>query len=137
MFRYTASMELCVDTLRTEGHLQLHAHMFLQSGYNAQHPPFRVQHASSLALCGVVPHASGNVSAQGQTSKARGRNSNESSAATGHYYLAMPKVDKVFKHWANVEPWNGYPVRDVWITQYWQQNKLSDAAAKGEFTHLQ
>ena len=132
-FRYTASMELCVDTLRKEGHLQLHVHMFIQSGCNATHPQFRVQQASSLALFGVNPHATGNVSATGQTNKARGRSANESSAATGHYYLAMPKVGKVFKHWANVEPWNGYPVRDVWITQYWQQNKLSDDAAKGEF----
>ena len=31
-FRYTASMELCVDTLCREGNLQLHAHMFLQCG---------------------------------------------------------------------------------------------------------
>ena len=31
-FRYTANMELCVDTLCREGNLQLHAHMFLQSG---------------------------------------------------------------------------------------------------------
>ena len=62
-FRYTASMGLCVDTLRREGHLQLNVHMFIQSGFSATHPPFRVEDASSLAVFGVAPRASGSSAA--------------------------------------------------------------------------
>ena len=134
-FRYTGSFELCTDTWRKEGRLQLHVHLFIQAGYNADHPPFRVESPTSLALFGISPHQHGGHAA-GKASasvKARGRNSNEASAAAGHYYLAMPKLGKVFMHWANVEPCDAYLVRDVWIHQFWQQNKMSSAAARGEF----
>ena len=135
VFRYTGSMELCTDTLRREGRVQLYVHLFIQSGYNATHPPFRVEHAHCLALFGVAPHASGGHAAgkAGSSVNARGRNSNEASAAAGHYYLAMPRVGKMFTHCGNVEPWDGYAVRDVWISQFWQQNKLTSAAARGEY----
>ena len=131
-FRYTGSMELCTDTLLKEKRLQLHVHLFIQSGYSADQPPFRVESRKSLELFGVPPHMSGCHSA---AVKARGRNSNEVSAAAGHYYLAMPKTGKVFMHWANVEPWKQYNVRDQWIHQFWQQNKLSNAAARAEFVN--
>jgi hypothetical protein len=130
-FRYTGSMELCTDTLLKEKRLQLHVHLFIQSGYSADHPPFRVESPKSLELFGVDPHMSGTTSAI----KARGRNSNEASAAAGHYYLAMPKKGKVFMHWANVEPFKQYGVRDQWIHQFWQQDKLSNAAARAEFVN--
>ena len=130
-FRYTGSMELCTDTLLKEKRLQLHVHLFIQSGYSADHPPFRVESPKSLELFGVDPHMSGTTSAI----KARGRNSNEASAAAGHYYLAMPKKGKVFMHWANVEPFKQYSAKDQWVHQFWQQGKLSNAAARAEFVN--
>ena len=130
-FRYTGSMELCTDTLLKEKRLQLHVHLFVHSGYSADQPPFRVESAQSLELFGVPPHMSACHSAV----KARGRNSNEASAAAGHYYLAMPKKGKVFMHWANVEPFKQYGVKDQWIHQFWQQDKLSNAAARAEFVN--
>ena len=119
VYRYMASMELCVGTLRREGQLQLHVHMFIQAGSSSNHPPFRVEHASRLALFGAPPWASNTADssvAEMSMPQPRRRCSNDSSAAAGHYYLAMPKVGKVFMHWANVEPWHCYSVRDVWIS---------------------
>ncbi len=130
--RYTVSLELCTATFCSRGEVQLHVHMFAQSASQGQ--PFRVERPADLALFGVPPNLGPGTEAGNLTmTAARGRSANEANAASGHYYLAMPKVGKVFPHVGNCEPWKDYGVRAAWITQHWQTNKLSDDAAVGEY----
>ena len=129
-YRYTASLELCTDTFYSRGEVQLHVHMFIESNTT----PFRVEHSADLHLFGTHP----NLSLQSEAGNlpltaARGRSSNVANAASGHYYLAMPKKGKVFPHLANCEPWKDYNVKVQWITQHWQTCKLADHAARAEY----
>jgi hypothetical protein len=132
-YRYTVSLELCSDTFLSRGEVQLHVHMFIESHENQ---PFRVEKSADLHLFGVHP----NLSLQSEVGNlpltpARGRSANKANAASGHYYLAMPKVGKVFQHLANCEPWKDYNVRPQWITQHWQTCKLSDDAARAQYVN--
>ena len=129
-YRYTVSLELCTDTFLSRGEVQLHVHMFVHS----LEKPFRVEKSADLHLFGVHP----NLTLQSEVvnmpvTTARGRSASLAHAASGHYYLAMPKVGKVFPHKANCEPWKDYHVKPQWITQHWQACKLSDLSARAEY----
>lgn len=131
-YRYTYSLEMCTDTFRSRGEIQLHVHMFIES--NDKH--FRVEKSVQLELFGVHPNLSlTSEAANLPLTPARGRSANAANAASGHYYLAMPKRGKVFQHIANCEPWKDYNVKVQWITQHWQTCKLSDDAAKAEYVN--
>ena len=131
-YRYTYSLEMCTDTFRSRGEIQLHVHMFIES--NDKH--FRVEKSVQLELFGVHPNLSlTSEAANLPLTPARGRSANAANAASGHYYLAMPKKGKVFPHLANCEPWKDYNVKVQWITQHWQTCKLSDDAAKAEYVN--
>jgi hypothetical protein len=131
-YRYTASLELCTDTFYSRGEVQLHVHMFIESNTT----PFRVEKPADLHLFGTHP----NLSLQSEAGNlpltaARGRSSNVANAASGHYYLAMPKKGKVFPHLANCEPWKDYNVKVQWIHMHWQTCKLTNPAARAEYVN--
>lgn len=119
--RWTLSIEICPRTWRDLKNIRLHLHMFLEVGSNRR---LRVRSANRLSFLTTFPMKGMDFCpARGQSSAKH--------AAAGHYYLAMPKIGKVFWEGSH-QPFTDYAVNHLWIQQAWQMGKLTDEKAEDE-----
>lgn len=115
--RWTASLELCTRTWEREKRVQLHLHMFLQSG----RCKIRVGKAQQLSVLGVAPFRS-------VTGGERG-SSLSKNAGAGHFYLSIPKIGMI-KTFGTVEIFKDYTVNPQWINNFFSQDKITAEGAK-------
>jgi len=104
-------------------HPRFHLHLFMQAS-----TVLVVKSADDLAFLGSSPYRSPD---QYAASGGRGRGAAAAQAA-GHYYVQAPKTTQVFMR-CTTPVHECFGMRAEWVTAYWQQGKISDDAAIGEY----
>ncbi len=110
------SLEVCTTTLKENGSVRLHGHIFLRSD-----KPFRLPVMEDLGFSGSLPHM------RHMGDKAAYAVSKNSWC--GYFYLACPKAGVVHR-WSNKEPFKDYLVQGQWVMNLLQSGKLSTVDAK-------
>lgn len=119
--RWSGSLELCTRTWTQEERVQLHVHLFLESGSRAM----TVYSRDKLRFMDAWPFKANEFKA------GRGANSSKHAGA-GHYYCAAPKVGKLY--WRSThEPYVDYPINSMWISNMWQAEKITPIVAQKEY----
>ena len=107
--------------------LRVHAHVFLEASQ-----PFSLHSsAAELLFLKSGPHLSEDGYA-GQGGRGRGH---KTAMAAGHYYCQAPKLSRVWGACSHCV-YSTVGLKAEWVTTYWSQKKMSDAAAIKEYLHV-
>ena len=112
-------MELCTQTLSSEGIIRVHFHVFFRSSGR-----LRIETGHQVAFKGSEPFKSDNV--MGGTKSARGPGTN-----AGMYYLQAPKIGSIFSS-GTLLPFKDYLVTGEWVMNLVQAGKLQFHTARAE-----
>jgi len=107
-------------------YLRVHAHAFFDAD-----TIISVRMDETMFFQGHRPHLS---KAQYSHCSSRGR-ATAAAAAAGHYYVQAPKLSSIWTKTTHCV-YTNWGLRPEWITQYWSQGKMSDAAAIAEYLRL-
>ena len=118
----SAAIELCEHTLLEEGVIRVHAHIMLEGAYGKR---IRIVNPESIAFQGSLP-----VKSNSTLASTIGTVSHKS-AATGHYYLMMPKTSGILK-FSTCKPNEDYRVNPDHIMAFVQSGKMCPDDAKIE-----
>ena len=112
-------MELCTQTLESEGIIRVHFHAFFRSNSR-----IRIERGYHVAFKGSEPFKSDNVMGGSRSSRGPGTNA-------GMYYLQAPKIGSIFTS-GTVLPFKDYLVSGEWIMNLVQAGKLNFDTAREE-----
>ena len=116
----SASMELCTATLKDKGELDCIFMLLFDFTKIVE-----LRCIDSWKVCGSMPFNTNEA-----VSAKRFRNIEQ--RAIGHYYIACPKIGKVFVS-LDEEPFVAYQSKPEWVTRLVQQNKITFDDAADEY----
>lgn len=116
---YAWSIEVCTRTLRAEGRVRIHCHLWLSlAGHSLT--------LSDASLGNdMLPFANFKVLNFLGVAKSRG----SAQHMAGNFYCVAEKIGSISR-FTTVEPWLDYAVRDIWVTSLFSGGKLSAATAR-------
>lgn len=115
--KWSAALEVCLETLEAQRRLRVHAHCFLEASR-----PFRVRSADAVAFWASLP----------VKSLDRHRSHTAARAGAGHYYLQCPKLGQVWCA-GSLQAYRDFAVNPEWITNFVQSGKLTLGDARREY----
>jgi len=119
--RMTWALELHNEKSLSTGEVWVHTHLM----FDCLGTTVSLSRNSGLTFMNTYPHTSVDCV------KARGR-AVKKAFDQGHYYLSVAKLGGILSG-GNVTPNQSYPVNPEWVTQWWQQNKITSETAASEY----